>query len=92
MVEPTNEPQTPPQELIDRVNLEQLVHNKAYQTGYFTFDKKFTTTRGFFGSKRTLELYDETSSFLPFLPRDRAVLLSSDEPFVDLPRPYREGY
>jgi len=68
------------------------VHLKAFQTGYLTFDRKFHNEPGLiYGTKRKLTQYDETSSFLPFTPIDRASY-GPGQPFIDLPRPYREGF
>ena len=74
------------------VNIEQLVHLKAFQTGYLTFDRKFHDESGLiYGTKRKLTQFDNTSSFLPFTPIDRASY-GAGQPFIDLPRPYREGF
>ena len=36
--------------------------------------------------------FDETSSFLPFTPINKENSIKADEPFVDIPRPYVDGF
>ena len=49
------------------VNIDQLVHLKAYQTGYLTFDKNFIDVPGYvYGSSKKLHQFDDCSAFLPY--------------------------
>ena len=77
---------------IDDVNLDQLVFLKAYQSGHLQFSKKITSVPGYiFGRWNKLLTFEETSSFLPFTPKD-CTRYRPAAPFTDLRRPYRPGY
>ena len=55
-----------------KVNIDQMVHIKAFQTGYLTFDKKFVNVPGYvYGSSKHLQTYTDGSSFLPFTAVNR---------------------
>ena len=84
---------SPPTNDFSRINLDQLVHLKAFQTGHLTFDRKFITQPGrIFGTKRKPELFDNCSSFLPYQVLDRSNTYGPGQPFNDIGRPYRAGY
>ena len=83
---------TVPGKNLENVNIDQLVHIKAMETGYLTFDKHFIDVPGMiYGTKKKLQQFEETSSFLPFTVNDRTKY-GPGQPFTDLPRPYREGF
>ena len=48
-----------------------MVHIKAFQTGYITFDKKFVDVPGYvYGNSKHLLTYSDVTSFLPFTARN----------------------
>lgn len=69
-----------------------MVHIKAFQTGYLTFDKKFVNIPGYvYGSSKYLHTYSDVSSFLPFTAVNRESY-GPGQNFQDMRRPYREGF
>ncbi len=79
--------------LIKHVNIEQLVHLKAYQSGYLAFDKYFASVPGYiYGQRRVQQKYEHTSSILPFRLTQNSIEYRPNEEFKDIPRPYVEGF
>ncbi len=79
--------------LIKHVNIDQLVHLKAYQSGYLAFDKYFASVPGYiYGQRRVQQNYQHTSCILPFRLTQNSMEYRPNEEFKDIPRPYVEGF
>ena len=58
---------------VDGVNIEQMVHSRAFETGYIKCENKFVKTPGrIYGQNSTRVMYDDASSFIPFSVSDLA--------------------